>query len=141
MSATVETSLTMMQTEPNKLSTTATIEIPKAKDGEDLVYLEPINAVNFGENAKGEFHENTGPHTDKMGVYGSKENEQVELTNHNSAASSDVGASDGGLQRIESGDYVTIEGVAQQLPGNNSSTATPTTATTWYRPTRTTSAA
>ena len=72
----------------------------------------------FGENAKGEFHENTGPHTDKMGVYGSKENEQVELTNHNSAASSDVGASDGGLQRIESGGYVTIEGVAQQLPGN-----------------------
>ena len=72
----------------------------------------------FGENAKGEFHENTGPHTDKMGVYGSKENEQVELTNHNSAASSDVGASDGGLQRIESGGYVTIEGVAQQLPGS-----------------------
>lgn len=72
----------------------------------------------FGENAKGEFHENTGPHTDKMGVYGSKENEQVELTNHNSAASSDVGASDGGLQRIESGGYVTIEGVAQQLPSS-----------------------
>ena len=72
----------------------------------------------FGENAKGEFHENTGPHTDKMGVYGSKENEQVELTNHNSAASSDVGAGDGGLQRIESGGYVTIEGVAQQLPGS-----------------------
>ena len=28
---------------------TATIEIPKAKDGEDLVYSEPINAVNLAK--------------------------------------------------------------------------------------------
>lgn len=74
--------------------------------------------VDLGTNPRGELHESDDKTPIDLPIATLNENQQPELREHNSAASSDVGASDGGLQRIESGDYVTIEGVAQQLPGN-----------------------
>lgn len=74
--------------------------------------------VDLGTNPRGELHESDAKTDISLPIATFNENQQPELREHNSAASSDVGASDGGLQRIESGGYVTIEGVAQQLPGN-----------------------
>ena len=74
--------------------------------------------IPLGNNPHGELHESDAKTDINLPIATFNENQKPELREHNSAASSDVGASDGGLQRIESGGYVTIEGVAQQLPGN-----------------------
>ena len=74
--------------------------------------------IPLGNNPHGELHESDAKTDINLPIATLNENQTPELREHNSAASSDVGTSDGGLQRIESGGYVTIEGVAQQLPGN-----------------------
>jgi len=74
--------------------------------------------IPLGNNPHGELHESDAKTDINLPIATFNENQKPELREHNSAASSDVGASDGGLQRIESGGYVTIEGVAQQLPSS-----------------------